>query len=414
MMRLILPALRMLKSLWQDTSGIMLPYVTIMLVVIIGLSLLGVDGSRYMSLQSQMQNAADALALAGARELDKKAGARTRATNAINNLVSNGLAGMGISAPVTAATPVFYSALPVASAGFTGTLATGDSDAKFVAVTVNPATVVTVFPVAFVSAAGVNSFTAQGQAIAGNAGQQICKVPPVFMCNPWEATGNTDDAAATTALLNHVQPDSVGVRTQLKVLNDGNTGPGHFGWLVPPDGCKGANCLTEWASINSPPECFSAGAVDLNTGAIESAVKAFNLRFDIPNNPNGSGLDATHSPDVNVRKGFVANTSGNWCSASLDSPTSPPVTNSSRAMGPPEDTSFTALSASGGSIGNGQWDCATYWSFNHNAVPAPTVRADGSSGVCGTAATTTLSRYDVYAYEINQSLSWRLVKRDFK
>ena len=97
MMRLIVSTRRMFKSLWQDTSGIMLPYVTVMLVVIIGVSLLAVDGARYMSLQTQMQTAADALALAGARELNKKAGAETRATNAINNLVTNGLAGMGMT-----------------------------------------------------------------------------------------------------------------------------------------------------------------------------------------------------------------------------------------------------------------------------------------------------------------------------
>jgi hypothetical protein len=346
-----------------------------------------------------MQNAADALALAGARELDKKTGARARATRAINNLVTHGLAGMGISTPVTAATPVFYSALPDASAGFQGTLPKGDSDARFVAVTVNPTTVATVFPVRFLNAAGLNSFTAQGQAIAGTAGQQICKVPRVFICNPWQTTGNTDDAAATASLISQIQPDSVGVRTELKVLNDGNTGPGHFGWLVPPDGCKGASCLTEWTSENSPPACFSAGAADLTTGAIESAVKAFNVRFDI-------GADANHSPVVNVRKGFVPDHGGsNWCRASLDSPISPPVASGSRAMALPPDSSFTPLSASGGSIGNGQWDCATYWSFNHIGVAAPTVRADGTSGaVCGTPATTTLSRYDVYTYENNNNL----------
>src|SRR5262249_18024180 len=33
-----------LKSLWNDTSGIILPYVTMMLVVIVGLSVLAVDG----------------------------------------------------------------------------------------------------------------------------------------------------------------------------------------------------------------------------------------------------------------------------------------------------------------------------------------------------------------------------------
>jgi len=388
----------------------MLPYATIMLFVIVGLSLLGVDGARYMSLQTQMQNAADALALAGARELDKRAGARDRATDAIDNLITNGLSGMGISASVTRQTVVFYKSLPAASAGWptAGDEASGDSDAVFVGVTVTPATVATVFPVTFLNAAGVNSFTAGAQAIAGNAGEQICKVPPVFICNPWEPIGNTDDAAATTALLNKIQPGSVGVRTQVKVLNDGNTGPGHFGWLVPPDDCKGASCLTEWTSMNAPPACFSASSVNLNTGAIESAVKAFNLRFDIPNNVSGAGLDANHSPDVNVRKGYVAPSSGgnagDWCRANADSPASPPVTNNSRAMGPPRDTVFTPLSASGGSIGNGQWDCATYWSFNHQTAAAPTVRADGGSGVCGTSATTTLSRYDVYTYEINNNL----------
>jgi Flp pilus assembly protein TadG len=409
-MRPITPIWRMLKTIWQDTSGIMLPYVTIMLVVLVGLSLLGIDGARYMSLQTQMQNAADALALAGARELDRRTGSRTRATNAIDNLIANGLSGMGINTPVTRQTIVFYKSLPDASAGWptAGDVATGDSDAVFVGVTVTPQTVTNVFPVTFLNAAGVNSFTGTAQAIAGNAGEQICKVPPVFICNPWEPTGNTDDAAATTALLNQIQPGSVGVRTQVKVLNDGNTGPGHFGWLVPPDDCKGASCLTEWTSMNSPPACFSAGSVDLNTGAIESAVKAFNLRFGIPNNVNGAGLDATHSPDVNVRKGYVAPSSGgnagDWCRADADSPASPPVTNNSRAMGPPRDTVFTPLSASGGSIGNGQWDCATYWSFNHQSAPAPTVRADGSSAVCGTPATTTMSRYDVYTYEIKNNL----------
>ena len=71
----------MFKSLWQDTSGIILPYVTVMLVVIIGGSLLAVDGSRFMSLQTQMQKAADALALAGARELNRKSGAENSGEN---------------------------------------------------------------------------------------------------------------------------------------------------------------------------------------------------------------------------------------------------------------------------------------------------------------------------------------------
>src|SRR5204863_2005487 len=76
-------------TLWSDTQGLILPYVTMMLVVIIGVSVLALDGARYMSLQTQLQNGADALALAGAAELDRLPDAQTRAIRAINNLFAN-------------------------------------------------------------------------------------------------------------------------------------------------------------------------------------------------------------------------------------------------------------------------------------------------------------------------------------
>src|SRR5882724_5937641 len=78
-----------IRALWSDTSGVILPYVTLMLVVIIGMAALALDGARYMSLQTQLQNAADALAIAGAAELDRLPDAEERALRAIQNLVSN-------------------------------------------------------------------------------------------------------------------------------------------------------------------------------------------------------------------------------------------------------------------------------------------------------------------------------------
>src|SRR5215467_6825671 len=57
---------RFAKVLWDDTQGLIFPYVTMMLVVIIGVAVLALDGARYMTLQTQLQNGADALALAGA------------------------------------------------------------------------------------------------------------------------------------------------------------------------------------------------------------------------------------------------------------------------------------------------------------------------------------------------------------
>src|SRR5258705_4266004 len=79
------PMARCFTSFWNDTSGIMLPYVTTVLVAVVGFSMLAIDGSRYMSLQTQIQAAADALALAGARELNQQSGARTRAISAMAN-----------------------------------------------------------------------------------------------------------------------------------------------------------------------------------------------------------------------------------------------------------------------------------------------------------------------------------------
>ncbi len=72
-----------IKAFWGDTAGVILPYVTLMLVVIVGVSVLALDGSRYMSLQTQLQNGADALALAGAAELDRTPTAIERANKAI-------------------------------------------------------------------------------------------------------------------------------------------------------------------------------------------------------------------------------------------------------------------------------------------------------------------------------------------
>src|SRR5262249_33616499 len=73
----------------NDTTGAILPYVEIIRLVIVGLWVLALDGARLMSLQTQLQNGADALALAGAAELDRLPDAETRARTAIERLLTN-------------------------------------------------------------------------------------------------------------------------------------------------------------------------------------------------------------------------------------------------------------------------------------------------------------------------------------
>lgn len=453
---------QMFKSLWQDTRGIMLPYVTIMLVVLIGCSVLAVDGARFMSLQTQMQNAADALALAGARELDKQPNAITRATNAIDNLVANGLAGMGITAALTHS-EVFYSNLNDASAGISspGTSTAVDSEAKFVRVTIAPKTVPTIFPVSFLNSAAANSFSTGAQAIAGNAGVAICGIPPVYICNPYETAGMTD-AQATSALRTALaDPNTTRRQMRMDTTQTGTSGPGHFGYLVPPDGNNGASNLKDWIARTHPKTCYTKSGVDLNTGAMSSVQDAFNVPFDIYRGSLNYSVD--YAPSVNVRKGYIPGSNGNWC-VPQSNPNSPyyvaPIVNftgttqtgggnaktiinasstaglvagepisgtnirngttivsfsgttitiDTNATGAgtvtltagggsteplPQDSAWTGI-CSGGTclMGNGVWDCATYWSVNHPSSAAP----------AGCTSSPSISRYDVYRYEIDHS-----------
>ena len=63
---------------------------------------MALDGGRATSLQSQLQKGADALATAGAAELDRAPNSTTRAVAAINNLVTNSsVFGTGGAANVT-------------------------------------------------------------------------------------------------------------------------------------------------------------------------------------------------------------------------------------------------------------------------------------------------------------------------
>jgi Flp pilus assembly protein TadG len=378
------------RDLWDDTRGLMLPYVTTMLVVIVGVSVLAVDGARMVSLQTQLQQAADALALAGAAELDQRSTSITRASNAIASIVTNKtLPGIG-NANVTLSSIRFLKSLP---AGDSSPIAVADTtlnpiEARYVEVTVQPITLATVLPASFFG--GSNSVTAGAQAVAGRGTEVVCKVPPVFICNPYELPGMSDSEATELLLAKLSVP--LERRRQWK-LKASKTGPGQFGWLVPPDGCTGASCLTDWIARTTPNACYRKSGVDLNTGEKTSVKDGFNIRFDIY---QGSiKYSADYAPGINVRKGYHTSQTGKWCPPKAG-PVNPYYSDAT-VTALPRDSAFTDF------MGNGQWDCQRYWTLNHTAN-LPTVLPDGQTAVCGSTATTTWSRYNVYRYEIAQGL----------
>ena len=120
-----------------------------------------------------------------------------------------------------------------------------------------------------------------------------------------------------------------------------------------------------------------------------------NTRFDIYAGSFNSCR--IYPPDLNVRKGFTTIGNANWCNATPSSSTWPIASADAAAlpidsnMIKPQDQSFDP----GIALGNGAWNCAAYWNTAHLVGAGKNLPPPG----CTTSAT--ISRYDVYRYELN-------------
>jgi Flp pilus assembly protein TadG len=158
------------RSFWRDTEGVMLPYVTVLLVVFVGMSVLALDGGRARSLHTQLQKGADALARAGAAELDRLPNSIDRATAAVNNLITNSsIFGTAGNQNVSAVQIRFMSTLPASDVSpITNVLCTAPGCtaaqavlASYIEVTVTPTTMSTILPASFFG--GTNSSYSGGR-----------------------------------------------------------------------------------------------------------------------------------------------------------------------------------------------------------------------------------------------------------
>ena len=85
--------LKVLRKLHADRSGSVFIWVTAMVFVIFGLLALGIDGARYINLNSNLQHIADAAALSGAKSLDGSDQAIEKARVAAQTYLTNNLPG---------------------------------------------------------------------------------------------------------------------------------------------------------------------------------------------------------------------------------------------------------------------------------------------------------------------------------
>lgn len=412
------------RSLWRNVTGAVAPTVALSLTALIAAGGIAFDYSRLASMDTELQQAADQAALAGATQLDGQNGATNRAVAAAQSLLVNKTVfsndscstGTTIETGVTDSSCgsstvriTFYSTKADAEAGTNGYPASGAADvtAKFIGVdVVGRQAVYALTPIV----AAFSSPTINANAVAG-LGSAICKVPPVMICNPEEPTGNTNVDYPFDA--DSYKGDGI------RLVGDGSYQPGNWGFLQTGFG-SGANALLKALGYNSPPgDCIPETGVTTQTGVDASVMDGINTRFDVNANGNSCpGGDVNCSPSLNVRKDLVR---GNQCgitgngwqmnasnSTNFQSrnyrPTSAavlPSTVTPEAMGYPRDLcaawseNGNCTGSSNGRIGDGQWDINAYWRSTYGTNYAGEV----SAATYGSQPQGYPTRYQVYQWE---------------
>lgn len=392
------------SKLKRDERGAVAPTVALSLVGLIAAGGLAFDYAHMAALDTELQQAADQAALAGATQLDGKANAISRATAAAQNLIKNSalLANDGIDRRVTIPTLTFYDGYDQSTDTY-GSVTTDNAAAKVVRVAVGGRTAV----YALTPIVGLfNSGTMGAEAVA-SIGNAICKTPPVMLCNPDEPSTNVNENLAFAAV------KGVGLR-----LVTGNaTVPGNFGWLEAGI-ANGSNALAASLGYNSPPgDCQPTTGVTTKTGMDTSVLKAFNTRFDVYANGNTTcpgQFGGVCSPSPNARKDVVCDPDSAKTACKNDTwnesskpyhPTAAaalPTTGASDpdVMGYPKDlcqalprAQVLASTSTCPVKGDGAWDRDAYFRVNYGY-------AAGSAWQTPTGLSATASRFEVYQWEL--------------
>lgn len=392
-----------LNDLVHNDRGAVAATYALALTGLIVIGGVGFDYGRLMAMDSELQNGADQAALAGATQLNGLSGACSRAAARAISLVTNTTvvanSGHSITLPSEPGCDASGSVRFWQNKDRTSA-ATNDSNARFIEVRVDSRSV----DYAFTPIAGLIYGSVGAGAMAG-LGSSVCKVPPVFMCNPNEGS----DPLFTVA-------NYIGVGIRLTANDGGSTyGNGNFGYLQTNAG-NGANAVRDvLGKVDIPGDCVNVDSIETKTGEQITVLDALNTRFDI----YGGGITQTCSangslcpPSANSRKDVVHKGNTNNCAFTngngngwqvAPQPYRPPsaaaLTDAEIAatspMGYPRDICHAVSptgSCGGGRIGSGTWDRNAYFKTNsQNYAP--------SFDIAATFGTATPTRYQVYRYE---------------
>ncbi len=239
----------------NDEGGAVAALYALALPVLVAMAGVGFDYARIASLDTELQNAADQAALAGATQLNQNANSIVRATSAAqgglaanSTLFANDSGGSSVSVPTTGV--FFYQTKADAEAGANAidkTAANADTLARFIRVKVATRTA----NYALTPVVGAFSGSIDAEAVAG-IGAALCRTPPLMICNPEESSTNLDFNASA----------HIGQGLLVEQGGGGAWSPGNFGYLNTGNG-SGAQAVKEALGWNtSPGNCISQNGVD--------------------------------------------------------------------------------------------------------------------------------------------------------
>ncbi len=405
---------RGLRSLWRDRRGAVTIYVVISMPMLLGIGALSIDLGRLMSVNTELQSAADAAAMAGAVELDQKLGARDRArataAGAVANLQTFATGGADVTIDTTdcALPPVapcirFLKKLPLTDGDpiVENRLAQTDLEARYIDVHVATRTVTN----GLIRLVGGPAIAATSATAVAGKQYVVCGIPLMFMCNPSEPAGNTDlDLPVDFALLE-------GKQMELFFLEGGGTlTSGNFGLVCPAgtegDSDCGGNAVRD-ALASNVGEC--ARLVTTKSGATLSAIRTgINVRLDYftqqakTNGVPWRDLDK-FVPAASVTQGGEMNV---WNAARCEYDPLP----ATQALGLPrdqchidDDCEVNGAIAGNPRVGDGSWDYREYFRINQGCDQSanPTCKPADWDGITG-AASWPPTRYEVYRYELER------------
>ncbi|QFI67791.1 TadE/TadG family type IV pilus assembly protein [Sinorhizobium alkalisoli] len=411
-----------IRRFLDDNRGYVIALTLISMPLLLGFSLMVIDVGRTGNLHTDLQNAVDAMALAGARELDGRDDAIDRADAAIETLANNaafggGGTGMSLGSHITVTydagndagstvTVTYLKQIPASDdSPISSSMVTTDpNEASYAWVVAKPQAMTTIFPVPVGFNRDTINVAAEAVAVYRAA---ACNVTPIYICNPYEnASGSNNEEAAEQLHTNFAAGDLYGVQFELHNSSSSSPGPGNFGFLSTYG--NGANVLAEALATGSPGVCYKQDALETKTGANTGPVEAgLNTRFGLYGGSFGNARnDGRYRPARNVRSAQTqTGGASKICGDYNPVMTGSAVGDVTQAVPLGYGASMTSLA--GGKISTGNnWQYNSYWNVAHPGNPIPStsdILSNHSSYPSPTGSPSQPSAYDVYRYELDNA-----------